>query len=132
MKGRARKPTMLADTRGTILAGTRVRQLSRRTDAAGVAFAPASARVPHALRTVADRRRETLLGNGGRAGPISARVRVGAAGPASVNAVAADISLVPDKRDTSKPARTGADQAGRSQDVPEAVSCADGNVRTTD
>ena len=54
MKGWARKPTMLADTRGTILAGPRVRQLSRRTDAASVAFAPASARVPHALRTVAD------------------------------------------------------------------------------
>ena len=45
MEGRARKPTMLAGTRGTILAGTRVRQPCRGTIDAGVSFAPGSARV---------------------------------------------------------------------------------------
>ena len=75
MKGRARKPTVHADTRRAVLAVTRRRHPSRRTVAAGISLAPGSAfrlvadgrRESLALRLVADGGRESLVGNGGAA-----------------------------------------------------------------
>jgi hypothetical protein len=61
---------MLAETRGAVLAVTRRRHPSRRTVAAGISCAPGSARVPYALRLVADGGRETLVGNVGVAAQI--------------------------------------------------------------